>query len=114
MKALKITQTAGENVKEIAPCTCKVIQDSLEFWISVWIPIPQYWIPMSFLAFLVSGAWIPGSRTSWIPIAPKKKFPAFRPESGFPYLAKRKKKVSSYLRIALDQQTIQPQIGGDR
>ena len=46
MKALKITQTAGENVKEIAPCTCKVIQDSLEFWISVWIPIPQYWIPL--------------------------------------------------------------------
>ena len=97
MKALKITQTAGENVKEIAPCTCKVIQDSLEFWISVWIPIPQYWIPMSFLAFLVSGAWIPYFRIDSSPlellgfrIAPNKNIPCV-PESGFPYLEKREK-----------------------
>ena len=35
MKALKITQTTGENVEEIVPRTCKVIQDSLGFCITV-------------------------------------------------------------------------------
>ena len=103
MKALKITQTAGENVKEIAPCTCKVIQDSLEFWISVWIPIPQYWIPMSFLAFLVSGAWIPYFRIVSSPlellgfrIAPNKNIPALRNLDSLTW-RKEKKKVSSCL-----------------
>ena len=103
MKALKITQTARENVKEIAPCTCKVIQDSLEFWISVWIPIPQYWIPMSFLAFLVSGAWIPDFRIDSSPlellgfrIAPNKNIPAFRNLDSLTW-RKEKKKVSSCL-----------------
>ena len=45
---------------------------------------------MSFLAFLVSGAWIPdSSRTSWIPHCTKQKISRV-PEYGFP-LAKREK-----------------------
>ena len=46
---------------------------------------------MSFLAFLVSGAWIPGSRTSWIPDCTKQKISRVPAGIWIPFLGEKKK-----------------------